>query len=83
MKGTGFGSWECSIVVKVAKSDIAVVREKLEISTERHSDDEEYGYFVVAMTLARRGDDEAIIVQLGHMLGYELKWQVIWSESDY
>ena len=83
MKGTGFGSFEGKIVVKVAERDIAAAQAKSGVAPERRAGDDAHGYLVLPWTITRRGDDETVIFKLGHMLGYEINWQVVWAESEY
>lgn len=83
MKGTGFGSFEGKIVVKVAERDIAAAQAKSGVAPERRAGDDAHGYLVLPWTITRRGDDETVIFKLSHMLGYEINWQVVWAESEY
>lgn len=83
MKGTGFGSFEGKIVVKVAERDIAAAQDKSGVAPGRRAGDDAHGYLVLPWTITRRGDDETVIFKLGHMLGYEINWQVVWAESEY
>ncbi len=83
MKGTGFGSFEGRIVVKVSEGDIVAVQDKSGVAPERRAGDDGHGYFILPWTITRRGDDETVIFELGHMLGYAIKWQVLWAESEY
>jgi hypothetical protein len=83
MKGTGFGSFDGKIVVKVAERDIAAAQDKSGVAPEWRTGDDEHGYFVLPWTVTRLGDDETVIFELSHMLGYEIKWEVLWAESEY
>lgn len=83
MKGTGFGSFEGIIVVRVAEKDILVVQEKTGVTPERRAGDDSHGYFVLPWTVFRRGDDETILFELGNMLGDTIDWRINWAESQY
>lgn len=83
MKGTGFGSFVGRIVVKVNKRDIAAARDKSGVAPELRACDDEHGYFVLPWPVTRIGDDETVLFELGHLLGCEFRWQVLWAESEY
>jgi hypothetical protein len=83
MKGTGFGSYKATIVIRVARKDIVTAQEKAGVEPEWRSGEECSVYFVLPLKVSRIADDETIMFELYHKLGSTFEWEVIWADSEY